>query len=236
MNYYDQTIATIVKLIDDDQLNDALALLNEELSMPYIPAKAQQKFEALKAEIHTKQSEKTTPNHQMDLSMIESYLFDEDPDRQDYALAMLEKANARQYMDCIKRYLVEPDGDATVKTALLHILLSQQIQGVLDVVKNYTTIQVDLSLLQPLDKENTFYRQLCIWIETLFQDNASLVHLFTQWAWDMLVSIYPIMLSSETDIDLLMHQLIDIAVSQYDMDESELEKRYEIVKKAHKIN
>lgn len=236
MNYYDQTIAHIQKLIGDNQLLDAIKQLEEELSMPYIPFAAQHQFESLLVQAKSKLAEQTDKQPKMDFSLIESYLFSDDPDRQDYALAMLEKANVRQYMDIIKRYLVEPQGDNMVKTALLHILIDQQINDQCDVVKNNTRIPIELSQLKPLNKNDLTIRQLDLWIESLFADNASLVKLFTQWAWDMLVSVYPITLSNEADIDLVMQQLINIAVEQYDMDAFDLQKRYENIKKAHKIH
>ena len=236
MNYYDETIDTIQRSIDANDLSKAKAMLDEELAMPYIPNQAQQKFQELLKEVQYRLSDRDDSSQSMDLNHIESYLFSKDFDQQDHALALLERCNVRQYLPLIQKFLNDPNADASTKTALLHILLAQQVNGRFDVVKNGTTLSVDLTTLKPLDLADNAYTQICIWIERLFADNAALSQLLTQWAWDLLVSIYPITLTSENDIDLLMHRLIDAAVQQFDLDQTTLLNDYTTLKKQHKIH
>ena len=236
MNYYDQTIATIQQLINANDLSKAKAMLDEELAMPYIPQVAQSKFLELLKEVHYRLKDNDVPIASMDLDNIESYLFSHDIDRQDHALTLLERSNVRAYLPVIQRFLMDPNEDASIKTALLHILLAQQVSATVDVVKNGTTVSVDLTTLKPLDQQDSAYAQISLWIDQLFADNAALSSLLRQWAWDLMVSIYPITLTSEGDIDLLMHQLIDVAVTQFDLDQTTLLDGYAILKNHHKIH
>lgn len=235
-NYYDETIEKLADLIQSNKMEEAKTIIDEELSMPYIPKDFETKLQAFAKQVHVALKDNQVPSSSIDLSKIESYLFSSDPDQQEYALALLEQANVRTYLPLIQKYLDLPDGSASIKTALLHILMEQQVSGEITIDKNGTSLSIDLSTLTPLSKTDALVKQVDVYIDALFATNAQLASMMKSMAWDLIVALYPIRLSNEADIDLLMHQLINVAHIHFDLDQDQLTRSYGQIKKMHKIH
>ena len=119
---------------------------------------------------------------------------------------------------------------------MLHILLDQQVSGEITIDKNGTSLSIDLSTLIPLSKTDALVKQVDVYIDALFTTNAQLASMMKSMAWDLIVALYPIRLSNEADIDLLMQQLINVAHIHFDLDQDQLTRSYGQIKKMHKIH
>lgn len=123
-NYYDEIIAEIKKMMSSDHLSEAEHLLDEELSMPYIPFYAEKQFRELERELHglkTKDGFHGVLPHE-----IERSLLSEDPALQLRAVQSLSQFSCRSYLDAIQAFFdIRPD--QKIQALMIDILIEQQV-------------------------------------------------------------------------------------------------------------
>lgn len=117
MNYYDDILTKINDLYDKNPY-EALALIEEELRMPYIEKTYEIKLQNLYDDLKYL---KKAQSKEVD---IEEALFDDN--NAFLAVEMLRKANIRNYLDIIEQYLTSKEND-TIKTLLIALLIEQEI-------------------------------------------------------------------------------------------------------------
>jgi len=121
MNYYDEAIIKINKFIEENKINDAIDLIEEELKAPYLPIDFEKKIK----DIHSKISISKTNNQRLTYDEIEEYLFST-YEKQLIAVVELNNYNLRDYVDLINRYLTS-DGYINAKALLIDSLVKQEI-------------------------------------------------------------------------------------------------------------
>lgn len=121
MNYYDEALTKINKLIEENKINDAIDLIEEELKAPYLPIDFEKKIK----DIHSKISVSKTNNQRLTYDEIEEYLFSS-YEKQLIAVVELNNYNLRDYVDLINRYLTS-DGYTNAKALLIDSLVKQEI-------------------------------------------------------------------------------------------------------------
>lgn len=121
MNYYDEALTKINKLIEENKINDAIDLINEELKAPYLPIDFEKKIK----DIHSKISVSKTNNQRLTYDEIEEYLFSS-YEKQLIAVVELNNYNLRDYVDLINKYLTS-DGYINAKALLIDSLVKQEI-------------------------------------------------------------------------------------------------------------
>ena len=124
-NYYDECITNIKKLMNDGELDEAKKLLEEELSMPYIPSFAESRFLELKRELHAMNSKEI--NSMMSASQIEDALLSQDSAVQLRAIKALQDYSCRSFIEVIQRFF-DTVPDAKLQALMIDILIEQQIR------------------------------------------------------------------------------------------------------------
>ncbi len=124
-NYYDECILKIQTCLNQNKLDEAQKLLDEELSMPYIPADAEKKFQDLKKELHGLQAKVNFSGilpHEIEESLLSS-----DPVVQLRAVHTLSGFSCRNYVDAIQAFF-DSKPDHKIQALMVDILIEQQIR------------------------------------------------------------------------------------------------------------
>ena len=124
MNYYDELIDKIKLLLREKNYEMAEKLIQDELSLPYVPKDIEEMLYNLKEQIV-----KSTIPHRISDEEIEKHLFEGDIDHQLMAVNELNGKNLRQYIDLCQRYL-DGNGFANAKALLIDSLIRQEINHV----------------------------------------------------------------------------------------------------------
>lgn len=123
-NYYSEIILKIKELMSDDCLTEAKHLLDEELSMPYIPGYAEKQFLELKRELHGLMTKDGF--HGVLPSEIERSLVSDDPALQLRAVQSLSQFSCRSYLDAIQAFF-DTKPDLNLQALMIDILIEQQV-------------------------------------------------------------------------------------------------------------
>ena len=124
MNFYDELIKEIRKMITEDRLEEAKKRIYEELAIAYVPGAVLEELTSLLDEID--QNEDRELEH-LSSSKIRAYLLSDDRRKQLRAANELNRLNVRDYLDLIHSFLGSADGDAEVKTMVVATLIDQEI-------------------------------------------------------------------------------------------------------------
>lgn len=119
MNYYDEILTKIEKLINDNK-DEARKLVDDELAQPYIPRDAEEKLLKYKEEL----KESSLKKELSDEDIVE-YLNDS-KEKQLLAVSVLDRKNLRDYIELCNNYL-KGDGFINAKVLLVDSLIRQEI-------------------------------------------------------------------------------------------------------------
>ena len=140
MNYYEELIKNIEELISSNKLDEARKLINEELSLPYIPKDIEEKLLIYSDTL----KENSRVRNSLDDDEIVEYLLSKD-EKQLIAVDTLSKKNLRDYIDVCEEFL-KGNGNVNAKALLIDSLIRQSI--------NYDFIYVNNSLLLKFNPVN----------------------------------------------------------------------------------
>ena len=166
--YYEECLNKIQKLIDENLLDEARFLIQQELNMPYVPAEVEEKLRAYLLD--------TTPDsaiHILSDEKIREYLCGNE-NQQLIALRQLENQNVRLYLEEIQ-HVFDSDPSVLVRIALMEILAMQQVSDAFDITVNGLSMKfIPAALELPncskgVAKADAY---LCDWLEN---DNPSLL-------------------------------------------------------------
>ncbi|UKS54180.1 hypothetical protein [Mycoplasma feriruminatoris] len=176
-NYYDQTLKQIRQLIDDNNLDKALMIINQELEISYIPVDFEKELYKFLKEIKEKQN--SNLNKTYSVLEIKKLLNSQNNLDQIIAIKNLVNINIRLIIDDIKNYLLNIDNVYENKALLLISLADQQIDFNLKVIKDKNTsysinpislntnqifntyYQIEDDILQIIDQKDIFLNQTC---------------------------------------------------------------------------
>lgn len=150
MDFYEKLINDIEKLIEEEKDERAIALINEELSMPYVPRGIEEKLHMLLDKIC---SQGNDVNYVSDEKLIK--LLDGDKNEQLIGVDTLDKRNLRDYLDMVEKFLME-DKFVNAKVLLIDSLVKQEINCELQVLKEGEVISFNPSKLKPIDKTEEY--------------------------------------------------------------------------------
>lgn len=150
-NYYELTLKEIRKLISESNKNDALSMVEEELSMPYIPSEYKAEFETLRDMLVEKKMGQTAFFTRME--DIESALFGDEAQKAK-ALLSLENMNLRPYIDDLIQ-LLRKDLDDFTKRMILMISMEQELSYKAFLTLNNQPYTIEISdLVDPFQSQH----------------------------------------------------------------------------------
>lgn len=150
MNYYDELLVNIDKLISSNELDEAKRLVENELSLPYIPRDIEEKL--LEYSKQFKHSIKV--NKTIEIDEIIEYLSGND-EHQLIAVDALSKKNLRDYIDICEEYL-KNNRNMNAKALLIDSLIRQEINYEFSYVNDCSLIKFNPINLQTIEETNGF--------------------------------------------------------------------------------
>lgn len=154
MDYYQNLIEKIESLLKSDK-NKALELIEQELSLPYVPRDILDKLKELKNSIYIEK-----PNINLSVDELLSYLY-QNEEKQVYASLKLSEVNLRDYLEQISNYL-KSDGVLEAKLSIVLSLIEQEINKDLVILKEGKEYSFNPSLLIPIEKSDVFNNVLSL--------------------------------------------------------------------------
>jgi len=152
MNYYDELIEEIRSLLDSGDYLKASSLIENELSMAYVPKDVEQKLKEFKNELNDLTS--IIPSIS-DNDIIE-YLKG-DSNHQLIGCNELGKRNLRDYIDICNDFL-NSNGFINAKALLIDSLIRQEVDYNFSYVNNGSLIKFNPKLLKPIEETLDFNR------------------------------------------------------------------------------
>ncbi|NQX84023.1 MAG: hypothetical protein HRS57_02395 [Mycoplasmataceae bacterium] len=131
-NFYEETYQKIVDLIFENKYEEAIKILDEELSMPYIPSEYESKFVIQRNKIDSilnKDSKKSSDR--LSFSYISDFFYDgnlEDIEKLDFCITNLNYLNLRNNIDEVKEFFNLDRLPNWVKADIFLILANQKIE------------------------------------------------------------------------------------------------------------
>lgn len=195
--YYDVVSMYVTALKELGEFEEAINLLIEELSMPYIPYQYEMLFNTAYDEVLLEKQEANyeveSKNQIFSVEEIAQVLKNKNcnEDLLFMAIEQLQQLNIRMIMPTIKEYLLDSRTQFFAKTLLIEILIDQQVDEDIEVEKfgQYYNINPSLMTLV-LHKEE--YEGIAKYLEnSLEDDNPSLLEQCLEYLEFMLYAIYP---------------------------------------------
>ncbi|MDQ0567830.1 DUF3196 family protein [Mycoplasma yeatsii] len=190
-NFYDELLNDIKKAIDDNDFENALKLINTELSMPYIPENVESDLLKYLKIIRTEQNKNLFENNNnFNIDKIREMLNSKDTIQQMIAIKNLASVNIRLLLDDVKKYLISKNNSNDNKTFLLLALSEQDINIDFKVLKdkeyiiNPTQIDVQSIDLKIEKIENKL-------IEFITDKNPSLIEMSKQILFSYFLNSFP---------------------------------------------
>lgn len=219
MNYYKEISQEINTLINDGKYQQALEKINQELSMPYIPANYEEVFLEYKKQClsYLRKDNRVI----LDDNQVKDFLFSNNIDQMYLALDYLAKSNIRNYMDLIQHYLLWDDKDDMVAYLLIQALHNQDINKELIISKNRQQIKFNPDKCHNL--ENNYW--LNVLSDTLNDvignDDISAYNIIHQYIVETYIHLYPIDINELEDIKLLLKNVLDSYYMQFSIEKND---------------
>ncbi len=195
--YYDVVSMYITALKELQEYEEAIDILIEELSMPYIPQEYENVFNAAYDQILLDKQEARyeveSKNQIFSIEEIEQLLKNKECNEEliYMALDQLQQLNIRLIIPTVRDYLINPKRDFFAKTLLLEILIDQQVDDEFEVEKFGEYYDLN-PIYQPLVLEQDSYLGIGSYLEKNIEDeNPSLYHQCLDYLEYYLYSIYP---------------------------------------------
>ena len=188
-NYYDEILAEIRRFTGEENWEEAARLLEEELSMPYIPSGLLKELEQLNDTVRS-HLVKEKPSTLISPDELLEYLT-RDTESAFAALETLRNGNIRRYCDPIQEYLLLEKGDNLLKALLLELCALQQVSVPLFVKRNGRMEEYIPSELKSVRKSEILPETVEVLKEFLENDNPSFLEQCLQVLVQYLYSIYP---------------------------------------------
>ena len=123
MNYYESTLEKINSLIENEKIDEAMDIIQEELKAPYLPKKFE---ETIKKIYMDYKPQKYGFRLELSDEDVMEYLKGSS-EKQLVAIDQLDKRNLRDYIDICNEYLCSEDAMINAKVLLIDSLIRQEI-------------------------------------------------------------------------------------------------------------
>lgn len=226
--YYDVLCYYISFLKENEMYEEAVNVLIEELSMPYIPYQYESKLNEVYDELLLLKREAYATyegnNPILTEEDLELYLLKGGSDEvANMALQQLAAQNIRRYLPHVRQFLKNDDRSSLEKSLLLEILKEQEVDEEIEIRKHQHTIEVN-----PIYLENVGDSYVCEHITGLYQthieqDNPSLYEMCLEFLVFYLYDWYPMLEMIENDESLAaaIHYYVAM-LSSLDVDKEDL--------------
>lgn len=158
-NYYLETIETIKKLIKNSNIEEALHILEDELSAPYIPREFEFEFQQLLSSIvemeRIKEQKKLTDSWSKE-KVIEVLSKEGDHELHLVAIGKIKDLNARSFTDFFKDYFINKNNLWMAKMYALLTLSKQGIDIDFKIVDNLKEVILNPSKLNVKEYDESF--------------------------------------------------------------------------------
>lgn len=212
-NYYDVIAIYVTILIEMQLIDEAKEVLEEELSMPYIPGKYEKIFNETYDELLKKGKEDSNSINIFDTisdeDLSHQLLFSEEKEITLMLLEQLEQRNIRRLLPALKEFLKNPDKERIFKTIIIESLANQNVNEKFEVVDKDGSFVVVPSECVPVMELNSIHKVMDIIEKELGNQDVS----FLQYCGEVLMgyigNIYP------NDIEANQYSLIACAIIFY---------------------
>ncbi|HPX33021.1 MAG TPA: DUF3196 family protein [Erysipelotrichaceae bacterium] len=227
VNYYQTIVNHIEKLIESNDFIMANKLIEEELSMPYVPQdvlmKLQQLHDICKFNLNEeKKSELLSPEEVYEYLKLGS-------EKAYKALETLSMANIRNYLAVVKEILVDNAVNRVLKSLLIEQLQIQQISNIINFTIDDRVYSIIPSQIpSPLSQSN--FAVISKNLEKIIESNPSFLQQCQMVLINVVYDNYPFLIKDE-DVDKITYSVIAYVYKAY-QDEEGLKKFL----KEHQIN
>ncbi len=214
INYYQTIVNHIEKLIESNDFIGASKIIEEELSMPYVPKdvlmKLQQLHELCKFNLsEEKKSEILSPEK------VYEYL-KHGSSKAYKALETLSIANIRNYLEVIKDLLVDNAVNRVLKSLLIEQLQIQQINRIINfTIDNQVYSIIPSKIPSPLSQTN--YQVINKRLESIVESNPSFLHQCQMILINVIYDNYPFLIKDE-DVEITTYSIIAYVYKAYNDD------------------
>lgn len=195
--YYDVVAIYLNVLKELEEFEEAIDILIEELSMPYIPYQYESLFNAAYDDILLAKQEANyiveSKNQIFSVDEIAMLLDKEDcnEDLLYMALEQLQQLNVRLIISAIQRFLMNPNKHPFAKSMIMEILIEQQIDEDMKVYKNEVVYDFNPSYLPLVLSQDAYEGIYRLMERELENDNPSLLALCQEYLEYVLYSYFP---------------------------------------------
>ena len=124
--YYQEILDKLEMLMEKQDFQAAYSILQTEISMPYVPLDALERFKQLEAECHDllHENDKALKYDETDLDVL---LFSGQEEKQYLAIELLRKSNIRNHLDLVQRYFDQDEQGGMIRSLLIEALIEQDV-------------------------------------------------------------------------------------------------------------
>ncbi|MCF0258726.1 MAG: hypothetical protein HUJ54_02590 [Erysipelotrichaceae bacterium] len=169
-SYYQSVISQLVDLFSRQEYDQISRIIDNELSMPYVDAQAQEILEQYREDLkpHLAKSRQVSDEE------IEQWVSGSER-QQEMAAGALQKMNMRQYTDLIQKLLDSEQLLDEFKGELIEAMMEQKLDEEFKIVKNGMEIEFVPSLITPVSQDPVLKEADSILERWLSCDNPSML-------------------------------------------------------------
>lgn len=178
--YYDVVSIYLSVLKELEEYEEAIDIVVEELSMPYIPYQYESLFNAAYDELLLAKQEanalietKTTIFKEEEIERVLTNFTNED--LLYMAIDQMQSMNIRALLYCIRPFLLSSDAPSLAKSLIIEILIDQQVDEELEIWKHDQRYEINPSYLSRTDESEAYSEIGDQLINHLESDNPSLL-------------------------------------------------------------
>ncbi|MFQ9923416.1 MAG: DUF3196 family protein [Beduini sp.] len=178
--YYDVVSIYLSVLKELEEYEEAIDIVVEELSMPYIPYQYEALFNAAYDELLLAKQEanalietKTTIFKEEEIERVLTNFTNED--LLYMAIDQMQSMNIRALLYCIRPFLLSPDAPSLAKSLIIEILIDQQVDEELEIWKHDQRYEINPSYLSRTDESEAYSEIGDQLMNHLESDNPSLL-------------------------------------------------------------
>lgn len=164
-SYYEELLPNIKTLMDKEQIKEAFTLINEELSLPYVPSSVESTLKELQEECRLKLQE-VPKEKAYDEDQLKQ-LLKGNSEEQWKAVNYLRTSNIRNFLELIEDILCG-NTDRMIKSALIEAMIAQNVSDEIRMIDEGMEIQLIPCYIDlPTKAEGAIaaHDYLCEWFE-----------------------------------------------------------------------
>ena len=208
MDYYNDLIKKIEKLIQEEKIIEARNLIYDELKVPYVPRDIMEKLESFLDDIGYVEYKKEDISDEELINYLKG-----DNDHQLIAVNILDKKNLRDYISLCEDYLCS-DGFINAKVLLIDSLIRQEISNEIKMKDDTAEYEFIPKYIIPVELSDGFLSGNKL-LEDIFMKDPSKYKLAKELLYKETIMKLPMNLESNEGIELTI-DIIKYIYKAYD--------------------